>query len=340
MFCKARCAISLLFTLLSVSAPATAQGLDTLGSRAAALAAFVAVADDASAVAWNPAGLVSGPIFNIQIDLGRSTQQSMPSPSFDARAGRMGTTLIALGTTPVGLAYYRLSSTSFHVADPAVGASPGRQDRQVQVRTLVTSHIGATVQQSVGDYVTLGATVKLVRGNAATTSLHAVSWDDAFERAEAIERDGSTRGDVDVGAMVAVGRMRGGVVVRNVTSPSFGEEGRADRAVLERHVRVGAAWADGWPGLSQLTVAVDADVTRVPHPSGDRRDVAVGAERWIRARRIGLRGGVRASTIGEARLVASGGGSYAVRAGMYVDVFVAAGTGHDRAWGLAARLTY
>ena len=48
-----------------------AQPLDQLGNRASALGAFVAVADDASAVVWNPAGLINGPIFNILLDFGR-----------------------------------------------------------------------------------------------------------------------------------------------------------------------------------------------------------------------------------------------------------------------------
>ena len=330
--------IPLLLGVIALGGPVSAQGLDVLGSRAAAMAAFVAVADDASAVAWNPAGLVSGPIFNLQIGLGRSTHQPSDPLPLDAAAGRTGTTLLAIGTTPVGLAYYRLASTSVVVTDPAAGGTPGRQDRQVRLRRLVTSHVGATVQQSVGDYLTLGATLKLVHGSTGIASMHATSWDDAFGQEDAIEREGSARGDLDFGAMLAAGRMRAGVVVRNMTSPGFGEEGQ--RVELERHVRIGGAWANQWPGLSQTIVSVDADLTRLADPSGDRRDVAAGAERWLQDQRIGVRGGVRASTIGDARVVLSAGGSYAVRAGMYVDVFVAGGPSHERAWGLAARLTY
>src|SRR5688500_2265323 len=86
-------------------AVARAQGLESLGNRATAMAAFVAVADDTSAVAWNPAGLVSGPIFNISVDFGRSTSIPDGPPQFPGQAGRVGATLLAIGTLPLGLAF-------------------------------------------------------------------------------------------------------------------------------------------------------------------------------------------------------------------------------------------
>ena len=51
-----------LFVLfLGSPALATAQTVDTVGTRAAGMAgAFVAVADDASAAYWNPAGFAAG----------------------------------------------------------------------------------------------------------------------------------------------------------------------------------------------------------------------------------------------------------------------------------------
>jgi hypothetical protein len=323
-----------------MASEAAAQELATLGSRAAAMAAFVAVADDASAVAWNPSGLVSGPIFNIQFDLGRQRREpGEPMAAGDA-AGEFGSTLVALGTLPVGLAYYRFSTTHFEAGDPAAGETPDRQDRHVRVRTLVTNHFGATVQQSLGNYLTVGATIKLVRGSVGSRVDTASSWDEAFDRVEPAVMHGSTRGDLDIGAMFAVAGMRAGVVVRNVTAPSFGEEEDEERVTLPRHVRVGAAWGNRWPGASPLVLSADADLTRVPNPEGDRRDIALGAERWLGAYRFGVRGGVRASTIGDARVIVSAGGSIAVRSGIYVDAFVTRGEGHDSGWGLAARLSY
>ena len=47
--------------LLALPVQASAQSLDTIGTRAQGMGgAFVGVADDASAVYWNPAGLAGG----------------------------------------------------------------------------------------------------------------------------------------------------------------------------------------------------------------------------------------------------------------------------------------
>jgi len=316
-----------------------AQGLETLGNRASALAAFVAVADDASAVAWNPAGLLTGPIFNIALNLGRSTDATSDVPSPGARAGEVGTTLLALGVPPLGLSYYRVRTTSIEAQGSEVLGSTDRENIQVVVRSLVTSHLGATVLQSLGDYATVGATVKLVRGSVATGRVRVGTWNAGFDRAEIFPAEADTVADVDAGAMFAVRRLRAGIVVRNATEPSFGGEGPQEMT-LRRHVRGGVAWGDGWPGLARTIVAVDVDLTRVPDAAGERRDLAAGVERWTRRRHVGIRGGLRASTVGEARPVLSGGLSYGVRAGTYLDVYVAHGRRDDRAWGVGARLTY
>jgi F plasmid transfer operon, TraF, protein len=340
--CRTRltaCVVMGAYGALMAPMAARAQGLETLGTRAAALGAFVAVADDASAVAWNPAGLVTGPIFNIMLDFGRATDQPADPPAAGSDAARLATTLIAMGSTPVGLGYYRLTTTTAGVATPAVVGTPDRQDSQVVVRTLVTSHLGATVQQSVGAYLTLGAMVKLVRGNVAGATRIVSSWDDALDAADRLESTGTSRGDVDLGAMVALGRLRGGIVVRNVTEPTFGED-QGTPVRLERHARAGLAWGDRWPGVAQTIVAVDVDLTDVPSVKGERRDVAGGVERWSRGHKVGVRGGVRASAFGDARPIVSGGASYAVRSGMYADVYFARGRGDERAWGVAARLSY
>jgi hypothetical protein len=336
--------LTLLLTLTSPSL-AVGQGLESLGSRAAAMAAFVAVADDASAVVWNPSGLVSGPLFNITLGLGRTTDAPDGAPGPEDAAGQLGSTLIAIGTTPVGLAYYRISNRSVQGATPAVSGSADRETRGAIARTLVTSHLGVTVQQSVGEYVTLGATLKIVRGSVGGAVVTGSSWDEAFDAAEAIEGRGSTRGDLDIGAMLAAGRVRAGLVVRNVTAPTFGEDvvddgGALSGVTLERHARVGVAWADRWPGVSATVVSIDADVTRVPCAQGERRDVAMGTEWWLGRQRVGLRAGIRASTAGDARPVLSVGGSYAVRSGTFVDGYVARGTRDDRGWGVAVRLSY
>lgn len=325
---------------LAAAATVEAQGLEALGTRAAAMSAFVAVADDASAVAWNPAGLVTGPLFNISLDFSRLHTEPDDEPAFPAAAGRVGTNLIALGVLPLGISYYRLSTTTAEAIGPEGVGNPGRQEQQAIVRSLVTTHVGATVLQSVGEYLTVGATLKLVRGRVGGGVLPAASWDDTLDAADNFATVGSTRGDLDVGAMVAVGTLRAGALLRNVAAPTFDGRDEDGDVRLQRHGRIGVAWGDRWPGTAATIVAFDADLTRVPNASGERRDVAVGVERWWRGRRIGVRGGVRASTLADARPVGSGGVSYGVRPGVYVDGYAARGRQDERAWGVAVRLTY
>lgn len=326
------------------SAPASAQGLQTLGTRAAGSGAFVAVADDASAAAWNPAGLINGPIFNVLIDFGRLTtkpEASLRGVDAGTPAGRSSTSMIALGTLPLGLAYYRVRQVEFAAAGPAVAEGQSREDRQVIVRSLVTTNVGATVLQSLGDALTVGATVRLVRGSAAVGRISTSDWETAFDRVEALPEEGSTTFDLDAGAMYSAGRIRAGLVVRNLRQPSFAAPPDESAKVrVDRHARIGVAWGDAWPGITRWIVAADADLTEVPHPSGNRRDLAAGVERWLRQHTLGVRGGVRASTVGGARPVATAGVSYAVRAGLFVEGHVGRGRSEDLGWGIAARLAY
>ncbi|MGQ0733438.1 MAG: conjugal transfer protein TraF [Acidobacteriota bacterium] len=329
---------------LGAALPAYGQGLDGLGTRAAGLSAFVAVADDASAVAWNPAGLATGPFFNIALDFGRLTVVPEPSPDSvepGARAGRATASLLALAVPPFGLSYLSQSVISLDVIGPADQGSLGRQDRQIDGRVLETRQLGATLLQSIGEFLTVGATVKLVRGHVAARRGAVTSWDDGFDQLEAIDAPGGTRGDLDLGAMVALGRVRAGAVVRNLTEPRFGVEGRGDEEMqLTRHARLGVAWGDRWPGTARMLLAADVDLTRVPHPGGERRDLAAGFERWLPGARFGVRGGVRTSTVGSPRPVVSGGMSVAVRRGVFVEGQVARGTAGALGWGLSTRLTY
>jgi hypothetical protein len=327
-------------TALFLPVNVIAQALETVGSRAAGMGAFVAVADDASAVAWNPAGLVTGPIFNISVDFGQSSHEPDGLPQVGTQAGRVGSTLLALGTLPVGLAYYRIGTTTAGLFSPADVGMPGRQDQQVLVRTMATSHLGVTVQQSLWNHFTVGAAFKVVRAELGSALRRTTTWDEALDSDEDIETEGFTRGDIDLGFMAAVGPLRAGLVVRNVTEPTFGEDEISDPATLARHARLGVAWGNRWPGLARTIVSFDADLTRVPAPGGERRDLAGGVEHWLPGRRIGVRGGVRGSTVGDARAVISGGGSVGIRSGFYVDGYLAAGGDDERAWGIAARLTY
>src|SRR4029079_13973699 len=130
----ARCILSL--TLLAVAAPpAAAQAASEPGVRAAGMSgAFTALADDASAVYWNPAGLATAGFFGLVVDRNSSDAGSAA--------------LIALGTPPLGVSYYRTATAE---------VSNGRN-------SLVAHHAGVTLLQSLADRLTVGATLKVVHG--------------------------------------------------------------------------------------------------------------------------------------------------------------------------------
>ena len=74
-----------LLSLLFFSAPgvAHAQLFESFGIRAQGMGgAFVAVADDATATWWNPAGVASGAYFNALLEYDRS--RTPPEPSSQA----------------------------------------------------------------------------------------------------------------------------------------------------------------------------------------------------------------------------------------------------------------
>ena len=80
----------LLFALvLAFPARSAAQGTDSVGTRAQGMGgAFVGVADDASAVFWNPAGLAGGSYFSLVLD--GNTARAVPDGLNEAATGPAG----------------------------------------------------------------------------------------------------------------------------------------------------------------------------------------------------------------------------------------------------------
>src|SRR6476660_6420112 len=88
-----RFAWTLIF-LMGWAASAFAQAEGPVGVRAAGMGgAFTAVADDGYAAFWNPAGFATGSFFSLLVD----------GNALDRRSGL----LVALGTPPLGISYYR-----------------------------------------------------------------------------------------------------------------------------------------------------------------------------------------------------------------------------------------
>lgn len=313
-----------------------AQG--PVGSRASGLGgAFVAVADDATAVYWNASGLATGGMVSLVLDYGRSDQ--VPDTSTEA-GERLTAGFVAVSAPPLGLAYYRVGTYAAARESAGVGAGD-REEMGRSVKALVVSVAGVTLLHSVADFLVVGGTIKLVRGEAAAGMSRAADAGRALGDAGRLSRAGGTTGDADLSAMLAMPRLRLGIVAHNLTTPRFALDGAGASAVeLDRQVRVGGAWGSGWPGVSRWIAAVDADLTVRRAPSGSRRDLAAGVESWWLGRRLGLRGGLRGSLEGAARPEASAGASAALARGVYVDAHLARGAAAQRAWGIAARLAF
>ena len=292
--------------LAAASSAATAQGAPPAGVRAAGMAgAFVGVADDASAVYWNPAGLASGAFFSLVLD--RSTVQ--PPPGQDTPD--LSATFVAIGTPPLGVTYYR---TTFPVV-PRHGSVPGEQQGRPEM--LVAHQFGVTVDQSLHEGLAVGATVKVIRGITPDAS--------------------KTAFDADVGVMASGAIARAGLVVRHAFEPELSNAQWPVR--LDRSVRGGVSL------LVRETVrlAADADFTTADVPGGRWRDAAVGAEvhpfgrAWVRS-------GIHWNTAGgplDAAPVVAVGGSAAVYGSLLVDAQVSVGSKNgNRGWGAGLRYNF
>lgn len=291
---------------LGLPAQARAQSADTIGIRAQGMGgAFTAVADDATATWWNPAGLASGAYLNAIVEYGRVEDSDRSSRG------------ISFAFPALGLSYYRLTVSEIRpVASSTAAAGGSRQDLgTLDVRSLEVSQFGVTVGQSVGGHLVLGSTLKLLRAA------------------------GETEGGLDLGAMAAVGVTRIGVMVRNLREPSFGSGDL--EMTLGRQVRAGVAVTSLGRATIPATVTVDADLLDVATAAGDERRIGVGAELWTPRRSVGVRGGYSASTIGARRPAPAVGLSLALTHGVYADGQLTRGSDPlRRGWGVAVRFTY
>jgi hypothetical protein len=314
--------------VLVSSAPAAAQAVETIGSRALGMGgAFVAVANDSSATWWNPAGLAAGPF--LDMSLARAvTFQDEELPAWRGQGS-----WFAVGTPPLGLSYYRLRLTSL---------GPPVEDAGTPVVTVPVTLFGVTLVQTLFDGVHAGATLKYARGTFRS------AWDEdlarpgdsigaRLARGEDLDSGGRTdhRFDADVGIIAVRGALRAGGVLRQIRRPRFGE------VTLPRQARIGAAFDGHEIGTIPLTVAFDADLRAYETSSGPRRVVALGAEQWLFDRRVAVRGGGRINTAGARERATTFGASYAAQAGLYLDGhLVRGGAAGERGWGLAARVSF
>lgn len=332
---------TVLAAFLSLAAVQGAEAQPPVGSRAAGMAgAFVGVADDASAVYWNPAGLATGAFVSFVLGFG-GEDQIPPAGQAATGASRQTARIVALSAPPVGFAYYKQAIYVAGAAEPAVMGVPGREEVRTSVHAITTSTVGMALLHSLNDYVVVGTTLKLVSGHAAAGFAKTANAGDALDAAGDLAGETATKGDIDASVMIALNQIRIGLVARNLTTPAFALDAvGSERVELQRETRMGAAWGSGWPGMSRLVVAVDADLTPRVALGGDRRDLAGGVETWWMTRRLGVRAGVRRSMIGDSRSVVAAGVSAGVTASIFVEAHVARGQQDERAWSVGARFGF
>jgi len=333
-----------LLAVIGLSQAAGAQSFDQVGTRARGMGgAFVAVADDATATWWNPAGISNTLFFDGVADFRHEALiDPQETPISGETAGLRNTAGgVTVAVPALGFGYFRVRQTGL---EPATGGEgPGRQEERTapHARSLLTQQFGVTLAQSIGDLLVVGATVRVVHGSVGTAVAAFDHPDAALDAAAEAEGPSATKGDVDLGLLARIGRVRVGFAARNLASPTFAAaDGTPWR--VSRLARIGVAVVSEAvrAGRQKWTAAFDADLASDETPFGRRRDIAGGVERWF-AGRVAMRGGVRASTVDEARVTGSVGGSVAVRSGVFV--LGEATGGGDRAlsgWGVALHVQY
>jgi F plasmid transfer operon protein TraF len=343
-------ALPVAMVLCATGAPrsASAQTIEWLGTRALGMGgAFVAVADDATAVYWNPAGLATGATASGIFEIGRADVLSDKDAPIDqvADASRASSRIVATTATSFGLSTYRLAMTDVRRAGSAAG--PAGSLAGSSLTRLTMSNYGVTLVQTVAEGLVVGGTLRLVRGSAAIGALPAEgSVDEVLKGAEDLESRSSTHFDLDAGVMLVLGVARAGVVVRNVTQPEFELPDSADSARLQvrRHARAGVAVTPGRgayaPGAA-TTIGFDVDISKAETARGRQRDVAAGVEQWLFGRRLGVRGGGRLNVLNKDQRAASAGLSVALQRGSYVDTQITRGRlSGDQSWAISARVTF
>ena len=302
--------------------------------------AFTAVADDASALYWNPAGQATGDYVSLVVE--RDGFDAVPDSADPAAASRGNSTLVAFTLPVIGIGYYR--ETRAWAGPEQMVRAPGlRPSWTREGGSLIADHFVVSLAQTLVEGLHVAVALKAVRGRVGVGAVTGAAEvpDPAREPGRVLDVLSSGRGsadttiDADAGVMLDARRWRVGVAARNLRQPEFRAAAVAPVA-LDRSVRMGVAVL----ATDRVTVAIDADLTTAERADGRWRAVAGGAEAWSPARRYAVRGGVRLQTVDQARAVGTMGVSAQVWKLLYADVHGAVGAGGRREWSLGARVAY
>src|SRR5262245_4153977 len=261
---KALLLTSWLIVLALVPSIAVAQqSYEVVGVRALGMAgAFVAVADDSTAVFWNPAGLVSGQPVGGNFEWGQfqfGNRDAVPNPGpFEGKS-----TLWSLGSWPVGLSMGKFQQTVL---------VPGSTEAPVAFNTR-TSYMGVTVLQTLLENVVVGSTLKWVRGRTERALAVGGTVEEALDHGSDLEGEKDDDFDLDLGIMGNFHPLRVGLTVRNMLEPKFGHVAE-NEITLKRRARLGLALLPA----TGLTLAIDFDLDTADLESGPSRIIAFGGE--------------------------------------------------------------
>jgi hypothetical protein len=293
--------VLLTFLLLTPSL-LSSQTLDQVGERAQGMGgAFVAVADDASAIYWNPAGLANLPGFDAQMSLSGLGQGAGSAGAPDPTH----TGLLAVAMPAFGAGYYQVQTAVSSAGDRKNGGSG-----EVRVSELATGNFGVSLLQTIVNTVVIGTTLRLVNAS------------------------GTTAFDLDAGATASVGDFRMAFTARNLRQGLDAvRQVRAGVALAPRSRPEGV--------YGPFSVAFDADLTRTPTANGDQRQAALGSEQWWAKGTVGTRLGVHWSTINDLEPAISGGVSLKLPRSVFFEGHVTKGRkARDSGWGVGTRLTF
>ena len=320
-----------LFVVICV--PCLAHGqvrFEASGARALGMAgAFVAVADDPTAVLWNPAALVQGAPAALTIGLDRFHFRKPSEPALFG-GGSSSSEFFGFGSWPLGISYGHFSAAGLRRTN----------DVHSIAESLSLHELGFSVLQTLldgdirGERATLtgGATFKYVYGTAGSAVIAGqLTVEDALDLARSATGDGNNTFDIDVGVLADLGRFRAGLTLKNLRSPSFPTSAGTE-IQLARLARIGLSAQP----IDGVTLAMDVDLDTADPLVGQRQVIALGGETRV-SDRAAVRGGVRWHYRGVRQPTGAVGGSLRLRQGLWIDGYVALGRSHDQGFGIALR---
>ena len=293
--------------------PASAQ----VGTRASGMAgAYVGVADDATAVYWNPAGVATGSLVSVVIGGGGQTV----ARGAQLEEGQQDTAaVVAISATALGFAYYRLGTYGRSAPEPAVIRPPEPRRSAAQCAGDLDIHnrrVARPVSRTIRRRRRHAKIyVRIIRRGVRQRVRRRCGCDGRDEPHPAWISGAQPDHAVVYGWRRGRGRAR-----------SRSQDWRRLGLRMDRHHardRIGGRRPD---------VAADA--------LGRSPDVAAGVETWWMGQRLGLRGGARRSTIGDARAAFAAGISAGLSPGMLLEAHVVRGHAAEHSWSVGARMLF